>query len=211
MCNLANKKTMKRIIIIIMALTTISGLSTFGQTDPSKWSSEQLKTWFEKGDWHKAWTISAEVSTNKAALAKAYYKNPERWNKAFAFLKDNDLKKLELKRFDLDGDNLFITISEYNTKNPESAKYEAHRKYIDIQYVVTGNELIGIAPFASKESVLQEYNPAKDIEFVSVKGTMHKANPSTFFIFFPEDAHMPGLKDGANAPVRKAVVKIMID
>lgn len=196
-----------------MVLTGIFGLSNlFGQGDPSKWNSEQTEKWFNAGDWHKGWAVTPDPSINKTTLAKAYYKNPARWNKAFAFLKDNDLKKLELKRYDLDGNNLYVTISEYNSKNPEDAKYEAHRNYIDIQYVVTGNELIGIAPYASKESVLQAYDATKDIEFVSTKnGNMYKANPSKFFIFFPEDAHMPGLKDGANAPVRKAVVKVKID
>jgi YhcH/YjgK/YiaL family protein len=204
---------MKRIIVNLMLLTSIFGLSkSFGQGDPSTWSSEKLNQWFQKGDWHKGWTVTPEASINKATMAKLYFKNPERWNKAFAFLRDNDLKKLELKRYDIDGDNLFVTVSEYTTKNPEDAKYEAHRKYVDIQYIVTGKELIGITPVTSKDKVLQEYDGTKDIEFLSVKkGIMLQANPSKFFIFFPEDAHMPNLKDGANSPVRKAVVKVRID
>jgi biofilm protein TabA len=204
---------MRRIILIIMVLTSIIGLSSgYGQGDPSTWNSEKLTKWFEKGDWHKVWSVAPDPSINKASLAKAYFKNSERWNKAFAFLKDNDLTKIELKRYDLDGDNLFVTLSEYNSKNPETAKYEAHRKYIDIQYVVSGNELIGIAPLASQDSVYQVYNPAKDIEFLTVKKEkLLKATPAVFFVFFPEDAHKPGLKETANTPVRKAVVKIRID
>ncbi|MGD0343260.1 MAG: YhcH/YjgK/YiaL family protein, partial [Bacteroidales bacterium] len=145
-------------------------------------------------------------------LAKAYYKNSARWDKAFAFLKDNDLKKLELKRYDLDGDNLYVTISEYTTKNLEETKYEVHKKYVDIQYIVTGSELIGIAPLTSQDATLQPYNATKDVEYLTVKkGVMVQATPAKFFIFFPEDAHMPSLKDGANSPVRKAVVKVRID
>ena len=173
---------------------------------------KKLNKWFEKGDWHKGWAVTPDNSINKTTLAKAYYKNNERWNKAFAFLRDNDLTKLELKRYDLDGDNLYVMVSEYNTKNPENARYEAHRKYIDIQYVVSGSELIGIAPLASKDSTLQEYDATKDIEFLTVKkGITVQATPAKFFVFFPEEAHMPGLKEEINAPVRKAVVKIRID
>ena len=204
---------MKRIIVNIMVLTSIFGLSqSYGQGDPSTWNAEKTNQWFQKGDWHKDWAVTPDPSINKTTLAKAYYKNSKRWNKAFAFFKDNDLTKLELKRYDLDGDNLYVTISEYNTKNPEAARYEAHKKYIDIQYVVKGSELIGIAPLSSQDSILQKYDATKDIEFLSVKkGAMIQATPAKFFIFFPEDAHMPGLKEGTNAPVRKAVAKVRID
>ncbi len=203
---------MKRLIVIIMVLTSIPGLSGNSQTDPSKWNSEQLNSWFTKGDWHKAWAVTPDPSTDKMALAKAYFKNPDRWNKAFAFLKETDLKKLELKRYDIDGDNLYIIISEYNSKDPKTTRYEAHKKYIDIQYVVSGNELEGVAPLTSQESVLQQYDAAKDIEFLSVKnGKMISATPAGFFVFFPSDAHMPGLMNKTSVPVRKAVVKIKID
>jgi biofilm protein TabA len=213
MCNLANKKIMRRIILNIMVLTSILGLfGCSGKSDPSTWSVEKTDKWFEKGDWHKVWSVTPDNSTNRSALAKAYFKNSDRWNKAFAFLKDNDLSKLDLKRHDLDGDNLFVIVSEYNTKNPEDARFEAHRNYIDIQYVVSGSELIGIAPLASQDTVHQPYDSTKDIEFFSVKnGITAKATPANFFIFFPEDAHEPGLKIETNTPVRKVVVKVKID
>jgi YhcH/YjgK/YiaL family protein len=204
---------MRRIIITIMVLTTIAGSTgSFGQNDPSKWSSGQLEKWFNSGEWHKGWNVKPDQSINKGTMARAYFKNPDRWNKAFEFLRGNDLTKLELKRYDIDGDNLFIMISEYNTKDPETARFEAHKKYIDIQYVVTGSELMNIAPLTSGDSILQKYDPVKDIEFLSVKkASVLKAGPDRFFIFFPEDAHRPGLKENVNAPVRKAVVKVKID
>jgi len=78
-----------------------------------------------------------------------------------------------------------------------------------LQYVASGSELIGIAPLASRDSILQPYDATKDVELLSVKrGMTARATPASFFIFFPEDAHMPGLKGESNAPVRKIVVKI---
>jgi YhcH/YjgK/YiaL family protein len=195
-----------------MVLTSIAGSSGNSQTDPSKWNSEQLNSWFTKGDWHKAWNVTPDASVNKAALAKAYFRNPDRWNKAFAFMKESDLKKLELKRYDIDGDNLYVIMSEYNSKDPKTTRFEAHKNYVDIQYVVSGNELIGIAPLSPQDSILQKYDATKDIEFRSVKKSkMVEATPARFFIFFPEDVHMPGLLDKTSIPVRKAVVKIKID
>jgi YhcH/YjgK/YiaL family protein len=204
---------MKRIIVNIMVLTSLLGLfGCSGSNDPAKWSNEKIDKWFEKGDWKSGWKANPDISINKKSFALSYFKNKERWEKAFDFMKDMDLAKLELKRLDIDGDNLYVIPSEYNTKNPEDARYEAHRKYIDIQYVVSGKELIGIAPLASQDTILQQYDAAKDIEFLSVKnGLSIEATPEKFFIFFPEDAHEPGLKIDTNTPVRKVVVKVKID
>ena len=191
-------------------MAALSGCS--GNSDPSAWSAQKIDTWFEKGDWLNGWQVKPDQSVNRKAFAISYFKNRERWDKAFIFLKSNDLTGLELKRYDIDGDNLYAPVSEYLTKNEEAARYEAHQKYIDIQYVVSGKELIGVAPVSQKKDVLEAYDPTKDIEFLTVTGGENLlALPDRFFIFFPEDAHRPGLKDGANSPVRKVVVKVKID
>ena len=63
------------------------------------------------------------------------------------FLKNNDLTKLEPKRYDIDGDKLYAIFSEDMTKNEEDTKFEAHRKYIDIQHVIIGAEQMSILPY----------------------------------------------------------------
>ena len=160
----------------------------------------------------RGWTISPDASINRREFAISYFKNKERWEKAFKFLKSNDLSKLELKRIDIDGDNLYALVSEYLSKNEETAKFEAHRKYIDIQYVISGKEIMNIAPMTTVKEVLTPYDATKDIEFITVdKIVNYKATPANFFIFFPDDAHRPGLKDGVNSSVRKIVVKVKVD
>jgi biofilm protein TabA len=127
-------------------------------------------------------------------------------------LKNTDLTKLELKKLELDGTNLFVSPSEYTTKNPEEANFEAHRKYIDIQYVVSGKELIGVAPLTAAKAVVTPYDATKDVEFLSFGETKnYKASQERVFIFFPSDAHRPNLKDGENSKVRKVVVKVRVD
>jgi len=204
---------MKKIISGIMILITFFGLTgSKNASDPSTWSSKQVDKWFKKGEWSEGWTVTPDASINKKELAILYFKNKERWAKAFKFLKSNDLTKLELKRYDIDGDNLFATVSEYQSKNEESAKFEAHRKYIDIQYVISGKEIMNLAPISTLKEVLTPYDAVKDIEFITVsKVVNYKASPSNFFIFFPDDAHRPGLKDGSNSPVRKIVIKVKVD
>ena len=204
---------MKKIIAGIMILITFFGLTgSKSASDPSTWSNKQVDKWFKKGEWSEGWTVTPDASINKKEFAILYYKNKERWAKAFKFLRNNDLTKLDVKRYDIDGDNLFATVSEYQSKNEESAKFEAHRKYIDIQYVISGKEIINLAPISTLKEVLTPYDAAKDIEFITVsKVVNYKANPSNFFIFFPDDAHRPGLKDGSNSPVRKVVIKVKVD
>ena len=204
---------MKIILLIFVIMTSLSILSgCSGDADPVKWSSKKTDKWFENGDWLNGWKVKPDQSVNRRAFAISYFKNKERWDRAFDFLKSNDLSGLELRRYDIDENNLYAPVSEYITKNEEDARYEAHHIYIDIQYVVSGKELIGIAPISQKKDVLEPYDITKDIEFLTVNGGENRlAMPDRFFIFFPEDAHRPGLKDMENSPVRKIVVKVKVD
>ncbi len=196
-----------------MVLTGFLGF--FGcksSTDPSQWSSKQVDKWFEKGEWLNGWKVKPDLSVNRKVFAVSYFKNKERWDKAFSFLKNNDLQKLELKRYDIDGDNVYAPVSEYLSKTEENPSYEVHRKYIDIQYIINGREIIGHAPISMKKDILVPYDESKDYELMSVNsGVSLKAAPDRFFIFFPDDAHSPGLKDGENSQVRKVVVKVKVD
>ncbi len=204
---------MKNSFVKIMTMAILTGLSgCSGDIVPAGWSSKETDKWFEKGEWLNGWTAKPDGSINRKAFAVSYFKHRERWDKAFAFMKENDLTKLELRRYDIDGDNAYALVSEYLTKNEEDARYEAHRNYIDVQYVVSGSEFIGITPIAMKKEILEAYDPAKDIEFLTVtQGVNFKAIPDRFFIFFAEDIHRPGQKEAENLPVRKVVLKIKIN
>ncbi|OFY63110.1 MAG: hypothetical protein A2V64_09505 [Bacteroidetes bacterium RBG_13_43_22] len=171
-----------------------------------------MDKWFEKGEWLNGWQVEPDASINRKIFAISYFSHKERWDKAFSFLKDNDLAKLELRRHEIDGSDVYAPVSEYITKNEEDARYEAHIKYIDIQYVISGKELIGIAPMSEKKEILEPYNETNDVMFMTVNQIINsKASPERFFIFFPDDIHRPGLKDGGNSQVRKVVVKVKVD
>jgi YhcH/YjgK/YiaL family protein len=196
-----------------MILISFFGLTgSKNDTDPATWSNKKIDVWFSKKEWAEGWKVGPDTSINKRELAITYFKNKLIWERAFRFLKDNDLSKLELKRYDIDGDNLYATVSEYTTKNEETTNFEAHRKYIDIQYVISGKEIMNIAPIATVKDIITPYDETKDIEFVTVsKKVNHIASQDNFFIFFPDDAHRPGLKVGTNALVRKVVIKLRVN
>jgi len=193
-----------------MMLISIIGFNGCRNTsDPSGWSSSKVDKWFMSDDWSGGWNVKPDSSVNSREFAESYYKLKDRWNKAFRFLSEQDPSDLEPGRYDIDGDNLYATISDYMSKDPDSAYFEAHRKYIDIQYVINGKELIGIAPLKKAERVITPYDTGKDIEFMTVRDAKYfKATPDVFFVFFPDDAHKPGLKDGTSSPVKKLVIKL---
>lgn len=204
---------MKKLIVKTMVLISFFGIFGFsGSNDPSSWSSQKINKWFEKGEWLNGWKIKPDGSINRRELAISYFKNKSRWDKAFTFLKTNDLSKLEIKRYDIDGDNVYAPVSEYLSKNEGDAKYEAHKKYIDIQYVIQGVELMSVAPMSERKEVITVYDSTKDIEFMTVKQSKdYKATSERFFVFFPSDIHRPGVKVEENSQVRKIVVKVKVD
>lgn len=129
---------------------------------------------------------------------------------AFDYLKNTDLAALNTGRYFLKSDSLIVIVDEYNTKNPEETKYEAHKKYIDIQYLIKGEEKIGVSKLQKDSKVVISYDETKDIAFYDMAEENYRtANSSVFFIFFPEDAHRPCVKTDENSPVKKIVFKII--
>ncbi len=150
----------------------------------------------------------SDSSVDIAAFEKHYQEFPERWETAFEFLSKNDLKTLPLGRMDLN-EYVYVAISEYTTKKVEDADYEAHRQYIDLQYIISGEELIGLTREYAALKVIMPYEVEKDIEFYDFKGgELLPATPDNYFIFFPMDVHKPCIRKMNNSKVRKIVVKI---
>jgi YhcH/YjgK/YiaL family protein len=132
--------------------------------------------------------------------------------RAFEYLEKADLAALPLGRTDVKGDDVYVLISEAETKPPEKVRFEAHRRYIDIQLVVRGQEAIGVAPVSGLTTV-EAYDPAKDIEFFAVPGESAtiELRADDFAVFAPGDGHRPSLHlDGPHVS-RKVVVKVSVE
>ena len=140
--------------------------------------------------------------------AGIYCKISENLKKGFEWIKSNDLKNMPDGRYEI-SDEIYANLQSYNTK--ETAPYEAHRDYIDIQYMVIGEELSGVTEY-SNCSVSEEYNKEKDIEFLknNAKEEFYKIKEGEFFVFFPTDAHKPAIKIGESRKVKKVIVKVGI-
>lgn len=190
----------------ILATTACSDKTT----DPAKWADDEVNAWYEKKEWLGGWNVSPDASVNKRTLAVLYHQNQRHWDQAFHFLKSANLKELPLGKQELEGQHLFVIVQEYYGKQKADALYESHKKYIDIQYVIKGEEIMGLTTL-DKVIVKEAYNEEKDIVFYnSDAGEYLKATPENFFLFFPEDVHRPSITTGDSVLIKKIVVKILI-
>jgi len=124
---------------------------------------------------------------------------------AFDYLSSTDLATLPAGRIDLDGDHVYVLVQEYTTKPLEEGKWEAHRRYLDVQYILSGSERIDFA--LTNTMKLGDYIEERDFQAMSGSGSTLNLKAGSFAVFFPQDAHMPGLAVGAPSQVKKIVVK----
>lgn len=113
-------------------------------------------------------------------------------------------------RVEIDGDRVFALHQAYTTKPASEARFEAHRSYIDLQYVVEGTELLRVAKLSGGTEEVP-YDPAKDIAWYSLgPGEEMFLTPGVVAILHPEDLHAPCLAVGEPSPVAKVVVKVLL-
>ena len=114
-------------------------------------------------------------------------------------------------RYPIDGDDVFALVQSYETTPATTKRYETHRAYADLQYLVAGSEIIYYAPLDQLTSATP-YDDQQDYELFNDPpiSTPLQMSPGTFAIFLPQDGHKPGCSAGSISRVRKAVVKIRI-
>lgn len=139
---------------------------------------------------------------------KLYNRLSEKIYKAFDFIDKTDLISLESGKYEIEKDDIFALIQEYDTKNREDCKLEGHFKFIDIQFMISGVELMGISILNKQKQVSKDIE--KDIAFYEGDPTFFKLNKGIFAILFPDDLHMPGIKVSQSAKVKKVVIKVKI-
>jgi len=146
---------------------------------------------------------------DKTDNLKLYSHLGSKFQKAFSFITDPELMLFDNGKYEIDGDNVFALVSEYETKDELDGKLEAHRKYIDLQFLAKGTELIGYAPF-NKQELMTEYNEEKDVAFFKGDKSFIKMEQGMFAVLFPSELHMPGIKSSIREGVKKVVIKIKV-
>ena len=136
----------------------------------------------------------------------------ESFLRAFELLQQGDIAGKEDGRYEVDGDRLFYMVQNYATKPVEDCRFEAHRRYADIQAVFAGREAMGYKQPGRLE-VQTPYDEAKDIMFFAVPAdyTMLQLTAGEFVVLFPGEGHMPQCQSGGPMKIRKVVFKILME
>lgn len=200
---------MKRTILLAGLLLGFSLGHLSAQSTDDDWAGRKAKKWFKKKEWLNGLDAKPHSSIDKDQFAKQYHRNQAAWDKAFAYLKDTDLKSLANGRHVIDGTNVYAIVTEAPTKDYDKTAFESHRKYIDLQYVITGEEKMAKTGVPSV-AVSKPYDEAADIAFYTGEGKMYKVPAGTFMLFFPTEAHRPNITPGGNKVVKKIVIKINV-
>ena len=134
------------------------------------------------------------------------------FSQAFAFIERAIREELPVGRYEINGERLYAIVQEYDTKDPAICRLEGHRRYIDIQVILSGRERMGVLE-ASRTEAVTEYDFEKDFAFFSdaEAETVLDVAGGEFAIFYPHDIHRPGMASGASAPIRKIVVKVAVE
>jgi YhcH/YjgK/YiaL family protein len=198
---------MKSIIFFLLFAAFPGVLLNVTTPNHNHQTKRKMKKWFEDGQWLHGLKMTPHESINEEEFERQYHQHQKYWDEAFAFLRDHDLLSLPKGKYPVDGENVFVSVTEDPSKNYENTAWESHRKYIDIQSVISGEEEIAVCSL-SKATVTQPYNVEKDVAHYSAEGTRYRALPGTFFIFFSTDVHRPNITPGGNKIVKKIVIKV---
>ncbi len=147
--------------------------------------------------------------TDKLEFYNIYTRISDRIATAMMYLLTSDLKALAPGTYIVEEDEIFALVSEYRTKLPDELKWESHNKFVDIQVMIEGEEKMGFAPLETMK-VTEQYNEDKDVQILEGTGDYVTARPGSFTMFFPHDAHQPGIAIGQACKVKKVVLKVKV-
>ena len=168
-------------------------------------ANTQVAQWVNKKEWAGGLRLDLHSSVNKDSLQVNYHRNKKLWDAAFAFLKNQNLEEIKPGKYPILGDQVFASVTESPTNNKDSVKWESHKNYVDLQYVIKGKEIMGVAD-TSKATITKPYTV--DAINYQAEGTYYTSEPGQFFLFFPNDAHRSTIHVDGYDVVKKIVIKI---
>lgn len=131
------------------------------------------------------------------------------FKKILSFIKTHNCAELPTGRIELDGEKVFLNVDDATLRKQDEQVLEVHRKYIDIHFPITDDEIVGWRDLASiNVDSLAPFDTEKDFAFYpQAAKTYFTVQPGEFYIMFPEDAHAPIIGEGY---LRKIVAKVMV-
>lgn len=134
--------------------------------------------------------------------------NNSYFQQAIEFINSHDLFALPLGKTFIDGENLYVNVVNVELKSASKAKFEAHKRYIDIQIPLSASESYGVKNLSECEYPIGEFNDDDDyILFEDKIENVEIRQPGEMIVFTPDDAHAPLIGEGL---IRKAIFKVRI-
>lgn len=133
-------------------------------------------------------------------------------HKAVSFLRQPTVKTLTDGKIEIDGNRVFALVQRYETTSTGEPKFEYHQKYIDVQFIVSGEEIIGWVP-RNRMKITEAYDAGRDVCFgIAASGSVISVHlqAGQLAVLYPEDGHAPKLAVGAPSSVMKIVVKVAV-
>ena len=120
---------------------------------------------------------------------------PAAVQRSLAFLASTNLEELPLGRHEIEGDDIFANVMAFETADADSKLHEVHRDYLDVQYLIEGQERIGFGLASETHTVEKPYDAENDFWLSGpVDGESEVVMaPGMFAIFLPNQPHKPGL------------------
>lgn len=174
-------------------------------------TKEQAQQWIDSRQWDNGWNVNPDKSIDAVEFATQYAANKPLWDKLFHFLATTDLNTLPAGKHVIDEGKVWVNVLEYTPKDAAGTKIESHIDFIDLQYTVSGHELMGLA--TGTVTPVAPYDPVKDKTNYTTDGPIEysPASPDLFFLYFPADMHQPSVAaPGEIVPSRKIVGKIAV-
>jgi YhcH/YjgK/YiaL family protein len=114
-------------------------------------------------------------------------------------------------RMDIDGDRLYASVATYETGSRDERRFEAHRRYIDVQVLLEGEESIDVS-LGKDLPILEAYDETRDVMFLQPpQFASLPMRPGFFAVFYPHDIHRPGCHLKEKRRVRKIVMKVVVE
>lgn len=142
--------------------------------------------------------------------SERYFSLHPLFKQLFDYVKTHDLSQVPAERITLDGERLFINVADASLKSPEEQVLEVHRRYIDVHFPLSSNEVMGWSPLQGLQT--ESVNPFNEEDdyavYAETAQTYLTIRPGEFAIVWPEDAHAPIIGEGK---LRKLIAKVLID
>lgn len=149
---------------------------------------------------------------DKLANASLYACISPELGEALQVLQNLNMNNYVTGKVNVDGDRLFYMCNAYETREKKDALMEAHQQYIDIMYMVEGEEIIFVKPTEDLEQITNPYDESTDalLAAIDYDTTALRLQKGQFVILYPQDAHSPMCKTDNPEAVKKIVMKLRI-